>query len=356
MHQNTHTHTMVRAISNRALIPSYSVVDTAEEKEFFWNRLMECWRVRNHRSKPATFSPVSNPCSIGRSDVKMLKSHPYSVTLKSDGVRYILFLTIRPGPDKKAAVALMIDRARNMYEVEVVATEDHFLKGTVLEGELVWHQPDERGMDFYIFDAIMVRGESFTNQPFSKRLHVATQCVKWSAELNAQGSDLEKHVAETESVAMVHFEPPVSMMPKCFVDLQHVERLWNDRHESKHRVDGLILQRDDAPYIVGTAKNGTIFKWKEHHSVDLSSREGELYVLEGKLDPVLHGRRVKIAESRICADDDQVLEYHVAVTGEEIIFMAMRCRPDKLTPNSAKVVLATVQNVIEDIRPEQLRP
>ena len=66
----------------------------------------------------------------------------------------------------------MIDRGRNMYEVDVMAPEDVFLRHTILEGELVWKQPEDpsaRQMLFLVFDCILDKGMSMVGCPFSDR-------------------------------------------------------------------------------------------------------------------------------------------------------------------------------------------
>ena len=116
-----------------------------------------------------------------------------------------------------------------MYEVEVVAQEEYFAEGTVLEGELVWRHPDEAAMLYLVFDAVLVRGERVTHLPFAERLAKAVQCVRWSEELAAlPPDDLEARVAETDSLALVQFDPPIAMRAKHFVAQEHAARVWRD--------------------------------------------------------------------------------------------------------------------------------
>jgi len=41
---------------------------------------------------------------------------------------------------------------------------------------------------------------------------------------------------------MVHYDPPVSMRPKRFVSRAFAAKLWANRADADHRVDGLVLQ------------------------------------------------------------------------------------------------------------------
>ena len=338
---------------SQALVPSHSKLHDPKERGDFWAKLMEAWGgVASKRAHHASFFPGSNPCSIGRSDLSKLSSSEYMVALKSDGVRYLLFLTIRPGT-REDPVALMIDRARNMYEVDLMAPEEFFLRGTILEGELVWRQPEQREMVFLVFDAIRVAGEGLTDKPFRERLGRAAQCTRFSEELTAVSpEDLEARIDETGSLALIHYEPRVRMKLKRFVDIAHSMRVWSDRNEAEHRVDGLILQRSDACYVCGTAGDA-IFKWKDHSSVDLIGKVPR--AADGPLPTTMFGRRLEIPSSRIEASHDgDVVEYHIDVQSDKIVFFAMRARPDKTTANGLRVVQSTVQDVIEGLQPDDL--
>jgi hypothetical protein len=339
-------------IVTRALVPSHSRVDDAEEKEHYWHRLMQHWGVTGRRATNPTFHPGCNPHSLSRATLPALARHAYAVALKSDGVRYVLFLTTRPTAHE-APVALMIDRSRNMYEVEVLATDDHFLRGTVLEGELVWKQPHETHMVYYVFDVIAVKGVLQTSRPFSERLATVMQLVRAADDIRAEEEHMEDRVLETGCIVLVHFEPALVMRPKVFVDRCHTQRLWTDHMDAGHRVDGLILQRMDAPYD----KTGDLppsFKWKEHSTVDL---RGPTHQCAGDepLPARIVERPVHVVERRVTpTTDDDVVEYCVEVDAHEVRFVAVRQRLDKRTANGLSVVLATVQDVIDGLTPADI--
>ena len=333
----------------RPLIPSHSLVDTKAERDHYWTRLAAAWKLPAKRAQLPTYFPGCNPCSLARSRLGALREARHLIALKSDGVRYALFLTTRPRSTAHhpLPVALMIDRSRNMYEVEVVAPEAFFLRDTVLEGELVWRQPGERQLLYLVFDAVCIAGTHMLDKPFEERLAEATRCVRWSEEL---GEDAAR---ETDSIALVHFEPSIVMRPKRFVEREHAARLWNERGDAEHRVDGIILQRADAPYVCGTA-DGAVYKWKDHSTVDLVGPPHSLRASDGPLGTHVGGRRVEVMESRVVGDDKMVVEYHVDVTADEVHLFALRTRPDKNVANGLRVVHATVQDVVDAITPEEL--
>ena len=345
-------HTMQHtAIVSKRLIPSHSQLSDAREMNHYWSSLMSLWGVRGRRATSYTFFPGCNPRSISKTLSPRLCTQRYHICLKSDGVRYVLFLTTRMGqPDQ--GVALMIDRSRHMYEVEVAAPEEHFLKGTVLEGELVWKQPDEQTMIYYVFDAIVDRGTRLMTKPFEERLATATALTRFSCELR---NESETRILETQSVVLSQFDPQVEMKPKTFVDRMHAARLWNERNDSEHRVDGIILQSLDAPYIMGTAEDDSVFKWKEHSTVDLRGIPPNVHAAEVPLPARLCDRNVVFETSRVAATGEHdVIEYHVGVTDHDVRLLPVRTRPDKTSANGLRVITATVEDVIHAITPEEL--
>ena len=351
---------MPQLVVGRPLTPSYSTVDTAEERDHYWRQMLADWGVAAPRGRgtPRGF-PGCNPLSLSRAALQTIRSHPYVITLKSDGVRFALYLTTRPDSTEAAPrpIALLVDRARNMYEVEVLAPASYFVRRTLLEGELVWQQPDEQQMLLLVFDCLRCRGEPLFQRPFEERHTVAKRCVgPWTAE-DAVGdaSEVEQRVAESDTIALAHYRPRVVLGVKHFVARTHAAELWRDRAITSHRVDGVILQRADASYTHGTANDASVLKWKEHSTLDLAGRPGALRAADGPVSEV--GGRVCVVseDSRVVADgDDDVVEYLVTVEEERVVLFALRRRPDKTAPNGLRVVAATVQDVVDAVAADEL--
>ena len=276
-------------------------------------------------------------------------SRSYKVCLKSDGVRYILFLSTRQGD---MPVALMIDRSWNMYEVEVLAPEDYFLKGTILDGELVWQYPEETTMMYLVFDVMCCKGVRLVDTPFSERHTEVTRCTNLSNDIsNLPDREVEDKISETDSVVMNHYRPRIRMRTKTFVDATYCKTLWNDRREVDHRVDGLIFNRVDSMYNVGTARDGSVIKWKPYSTVDLTCKDGRLFTSGSQLPEVVLGRKVQVDESRVVAEREgkDVLEYLVKTTDTTVHLTAIRRRTDKFTANSDFTVMATIRDSVESI-------
>lgn len=335
-------------VVGRALQPSCSKIENATERNAYWKLLMKHYGKRPNTS----ISPASHPCSISRADLSTLHRDNYMIALKSDGIRYTLLLTTRPKTTELSPVAVMIDRAQNMFEVEVLAPEEHFLSTTVLEGELVWQQPEERCLLFMVFDCLVDRGTSHRNAPFDERLEVATKLTRWSEEL-MQEQDMEQRTIETEAIVLCHHTPKIIMRPKQFVERKYAERLWQERGDFQHRVDGIILNAKGSRYVCGRAE-AAVFKWKDNSSIDLRGTLQTLSHLHGSLPRTLCGRKVHVEPSRIECKESSITEFHVNVTDDTVVLFPTRCREDKDSPNSLKVIEATIQNVVEGITPHEL--
>jgi hypothetical protein len=286
-----------------------------------------------------------------------LHQHSYSVALKSDGVRYVLFLTTRP-EGTNSPVALMIDRARNMYEVDVVAPSPYFVLGTAVEGELVWQQPDERRMLFLVFDAVQLKGVKLVSLPFEERLHRASQATKLSADF-AHASSQHAQIDTHDSIVLQQFDPEIVMQPKAFVALEYSKRVWDAQFEATHRVDGLILMRSDAVYKLGSANDGSAFKWKQWSTIDLAG--SRMCTSEGSVVGELLGMEVVVDRSkgnRIRAtNEEDVIEYFVQCVrpdGTSVVLFPLRRRTDKKIANGNNVVVSTIRDVVDNIAVDEL--
>lgn len=337
----------MQACVSRPLVPSRAVVVSQEERSEIMKRLFSAW---NHTRK----SPgAAHPVSLSRAHLLGLNAIDYRVALKSDGVRYTLFLYLRHGC--RSPAALMIDRARNMYEVQVVAPAEHFEAETVLEGELVWRQPDEKALLFIVFDAVRIAGTVLTGTRFEDRMNAISQCTQFSENLTTvDDTELDAVVEESGCIAITSVEPEIIVRPKRFVSLVHAESVWNTRAEAQHRVDGLVINDINAIYRGGTAE-GAIYKWKEVHSIDLLCDNGVLHAADGIVPAEIHGLRVQLRPSRVKIGDNDMCEYYIDLAEAGVLgLLAMRKRPDKCGANSLHVVCATVRDAIENIAPREI--
>ena len=249
-------------------------------------------------------------------------------------------------------MALMVDRSWSMYEVEVVANAEHFEKGTILEGELVWQELESKRLLYLIFDCVLLQGRSLIECAFEERIAAAISLTQLSHDMMSS-ADLHDHVMETNSIVLIHFDPPILMRPKQFVNRCYCESLWSARDTTDHRVDGIILQRTDTAYMHGTAMD-TILKWKEHSTIDLKGCTSNLQTLNGALPSEFFKRAVQVHSSSIVPTAKDIIEYLITVTDQLIVLFPLRSRQDKTAPNSIKTVIATIQDVIDNISVQEL--
>jgi hypothetical protein len=335
-----------RLTVSRSLVPSFSVVEHEDERNRYRQKLLAHWKARG------TFFPGCNPVSVSRSGLEVLHQHNYLISLKSDGVRYVLFCTTRPDG---SGAALLIDRAWNMYEIEVVAPEDFFLKETILEGELVWEQPKEERMVYLVFDGILIKGESLLLYPFEERLRRTQFVVRLSEELLHQ-ENLEEAALEANAIVFTHYDPCIICRPKRFVGLKHASRLWSERSEADHRVDGVVACRCEDPYVKGSALGGCMFKWKEFATVDLQGNN-KLRLSDAPLPATFEALQIRLCASGVKATShDVIAEYLITVDAKFVNLFALRLRPDKSEANTLRVFELTVKDVIEQISIEELCP
>lgn len=340
-------------IINRPLLPSKSVLDDENETSYYYESLMKTWTGSNRKM----MTLGSNPVSLSKRMLESVSEQDHVVTLKSDGVKYVLFLCTRKD---NSPIALMIDRSKHMYEVEVIAQKEHFVNKTILEGELVWNQPDESKLLFLAFDVICLKGELMTNRPFSQRIEQLEKHTKHSEEISniVDMEEVQLRVSETDAIVFIKYSPCILLKPKRFVGVAHADAIWERRMDVQHRVDGLVIHRSDAPYRNGSAYN-TTYKWKPEHSVDLcGDEEGGLFHSQGRVDEDTFDRRKVVLEpSKVKpSSKDEVVEYHLDTTScpDEVRLFAMRTRPDKTYPNSLEVVKATFQDSLDDITPQRI--
>lgn len=249
----------------------------------------------------------------------------------------------------------MVDRNANMYEVEVVAPAPFFVEKTILEGELVWKQPQQDAMMYLVFDAVRIKGQVLLDQPFTERIKQVTNVTRWAEEMEGFLSpELESRVEETSSIVIVQRDPPIVMKPKRFIESKHVSKLWNMRSDAEHRVDGIILMCDKAKYSIGMAKRLSAIKWKDHSTIDLRGTPDALHCSDVKLPTTLHGKSVCVTPCKIVGMADDIVEYCVSIAEDTIALHALRMRTDKQFANSLLVVQRTIGNIIESIAVSEL--
>ena len=116
------------------LQPSCVAIRDPAELAHLKRKLWSIWGIT-----PKSQCPSANPVSMSRSCLEIIRRDEYVASLKADGVRYMLLLTMST-PDASghlAPQAVMIDRRMCMFEVSIWAPTHMFAMGSVFDGELV---------------------------------------------------------------------------------------------------------------------------------------------------------------------------------------------------------------------------
>jgi hypothetical protein len=281
------------------------------------------------QTKPHMF-PAPQPISVERRHFGQLNGHPYVVSPKADGERFLL-VTLG---DR----SVLINRAFEETDIKFRFKKNAF-EGTILDVEKI-------GNRILVFDAYQVNGEIIKDRGLDERLERATSLVK--------------SVLKTS-------KDPLKIEMKPVFERDELEKAI--KTDFGYETDGLIFTPKDEPARVGTHE--TMFKWKplEKNTVDFqvvpSTRMHDcrqemiygydLYVQE-------HGK--KICEGRLPQDfvephwrpimdagkDHCLILECEYIQGEVNFWRPIGIRRDKTMPNARRTFQRTLVNIEEDIQ------
>ena len=339
-------------ISTLPLVPSFSKITKDEEKDKYWFMLLKDWQLPKH----IKHFPGSHPISIERKDLEYLKKNEsdFLVSLKSDGVRYILYMTYRPETD--SPVCLLIDRARNMYEIEIWGSED-FYKGTIIDGELLWNLPNESTTTFLAFDILQLKGENMKNKTYSERL-VVLENIIFNNVFSKSVEDIENEIEENDKIIAMNNLYNLTIKAKHFTPPTMLPILWKDRLNSQYRHDGLIFTKNLDEYKLGSAEN-SIYKWKPCYSIDVVIKENKIYCNSFKtstlecIENILE-HKIELTKSKLNFTENDIVECDVQKNGNTLQLFPMRVRLDKDFPNTMKTIVSSCEGVVNKVTIEEL--
>lgn len=295
-------------------------------------------------SLPASkrYVPCPNPRSLERENLGLLRSQPYWVSEKLDGVRmFLLFGFYESTTDGETEYAVFLDRSYRVHLVPVDAPDAVF-QGTLLDGEL---QQQENGTYVYtVFDVYVYEGTALRHLPFEHRRATYETFVK-------------SHLSPTQ--------PGLTFVCKQWHDLSMCEVIWRQYQDV---ADGLIFQpRRGAPVQHGIQAD--VFKWKpaEHQTLDFyvtllqnTATPTELAVLlecgDGPaIVPASHFNcsfvgKADVSQKRTVVECKLVaVDTRLGAAAPEFKFKAVKTRPDKSYANDARVVQSTLRAFLENI-------
>ncbi|KAK4226687.1 putative mRNA-capping enzyme subunit alpha [Podospora fimiseda] len=203
--------------------------------------------------------PGAQPVSFARRHLTELKKEDYYVCEKSDGIRYLLYLT---SDEHNRECQYLIDRKndywflhmRNMH-FPLPGNPGAYHVDTLIDGELVLDDLPKGGKEpkFLVFDLLCLDGKAdLLSRPLDKRLgYFKEQVMKPYKQLFAEYPDEQKYMAFTVEMKEMQFSYGIEMMFRQVLP------------SLKHENDGLIFTCRTSPYQFGTDQH--ILKWKAPH-------------------------------------------------------------------------------------------
>ncbi|XP_043711172.1 mRNA-capping enzyme-like isoform X3 [Telopea speciosissima] len=298
--------------------------------------------------------PGSHPVSLNRDNLQLLRQRYYYATWKADGTRYMMLLTYDGCYliDRNFCFRRVQMRFPTRSTNEGLAEKTHNL--TLLDGEMIVDtvpETQKQERRYLIYDMMAINGVSVVERPFYER---------WKM--------LEKEVIELRNVERQHIHhsryhyykydlEPFRVRRKYFWLLSTVNKVLKEFIPTlSHAADGLIFQGWDDPYVPRTHEGLLKWKYPEMNSVDFLFEMEEdrqlLYLHERGNRKLMEGNRVVFeGASDPSAFSGKIIE--CSWDSEEEVWLCMRIRTDKATPNDfntyKKVLRSIKDNITEDV-------
>lgn len=269
--------------------------------------------------------PGCQPVSIEYKHFDTLRSQPYVVCEKTDGVRCMLLAFVFEG----RRVCVCINRALDMFLCMINFRKPVYEgNGTILEGELYNNDT------FMIYDALVVNGKGVGHLDFLDRL---------------------KHIEDLMKMLTVLKYDPIKLQVKTFHLLSDFKTFMDDYLPTVTQdMDGLVFT--PIKTWVKTGTHETMFKWKprEKNTIDFQvKRKGDkwnMYIQDrGKLvfESELKGHQVPP-----WVTEDAIVECQYMFDDEPMWWKPLKIRSDKTFPNGRRTFYRTLVNIKEDIKME----
>lgn len=211
--------------------------------------------------------PGAQPVSFARKHLEELRREDYYVCEKSDGIRYLLYLTV---DEEEQEVQYLIDRKndywflpRNSMHFPMPNDIQAFHRGTLIDGELVMDTvpgTDRKEPRFLVFDLLALDDKAeLLHKPLDKRL----------GYFSAYVYDPYKKLLQQfpQEIPFMAFKVEMKRMELSY----GIETMFREVIPAlKHDSDGLIFTCRTTPYHFGTDPH--ILKWKAPHENTLDFR------------------------------------------------------------------------------------
>jgi hypothetical protein len=337
---------------------------SVSESLVFCKKVDQLWGgglLKNRGSKDELTTDLSlpTPSSIARQDIAELSSDDYWLSEKSDGVRYLLLLTMvanQGGKDKGVSPrSIMLNRAGRAWEIEVCGAPILFERSTLLDGELVWNAYHLSGTQYIPFDAITIAGRSVCTLDYSERHSLVGELIDIGCHTGAL-----RFASKTMQITSKPIWP--------------LNRDTLRNHQANPLSDGWILTPEHHCSSAAFGRQRRLFKLKTpgHHTIDLRLSLGKDHTIQwlykDKLtsDPAtlsnpnnpIENPPVKLQLKKTplftrlvaAAPCTHIIgEFKMKENFYGIEIELVRIRLDKTHPNNAQTILATCSDMKEDL-------
>lgn len=299
--------------------------------------------------------PGSHPVSLNRDNLQLLRQRYYYATWKADGTRYMMLITIDG--------CYLIDRSFNFRRVQMrfpcKPTNDGFADKThhftLLDGEMIIDTlPDQKQERRYlIYDLMVINHNSVIERPFHERWKMLEKEV-------IEPRNQERHgIYQSRNSCYRYDLEPFRVRRKDFWLLSTVTKLLKEFiPRLSHDADGLIFQGWDDPYVPRTHEGLLKWKYPEMNSVDFLFEVTEddrqlLFLFERGKKKLMEGNRVVFKdESDPSFYSGKIIE--CSWDSEEQVWISMRVRTDKNTPNDFNTYKKVMRSIRDNITEEVL--
>lgn len=297
--------------------------------------------------------PGSHPVSLNRDNLQLLRQRYYYATWKADGTRYMMLITMDG--------CYLIDRNFCFRRVQMRFPCKHTNEGlaerthhyTLLDGEMIIDTlPDSHKQErrYLIYDMMAINHVPVVERPFNERWKLLEKEV-------IEPRNYERQNIYQSRIPYYRYEmEPFRVRRKDFWLLSTVTKLLKDFiPRLSHEADGLIFQCWDDPYVPRTHEGLLKWKYPEMNSVDFLFEMDDdrqlLFLHERGKKKLLDGNRVMFKDGEPSSYAGKIVE--CSWDSEENVWVCMRVRVDKSTPNEfntyRKVMRSIRDNITEDI-------
>ncbi|KAG2485988.1 hypothetical protein HYH03_015311 [Edaphochlamys debaryana] len=354
--------------------------------------------------------PGMQPVSLALGELQKLMQHRYHVTWKADGTRYMMMI-LKQG-------TYVMDRSFNVVRCEMrfpcgqrrpppgqkaqyPVGRPHDL--TVLDGEMVVdHDPEGKQpprLRYLIYDCCMINAIPLLDKPWKERYRAVDSDIvrprnlerQYIEEWRAKPWDPNRAEFLSPPLNYNYASEPFSVRQKPFWPVWQIDKVFarfGDPGVLGHESDGVILQGYEHPYTAGTCD--LLYKWKFAHmnSVDFllrcETRPGPdgapvldeqgsgpdgpltLFLLDQQ---ATRGSNIRLIPLKNC---DRQGHFHVefppgvdplsydgklcecTFDRERGVWLFMRERKDKDTPNGSKVYHRIKESIVNHVDQELL--